>query len=167
MARAYLRSSFTGYDLAEDAIAQARAEAADWGLTNVSFEVLDVARLPGEPPCTAVFAFDAIHDQADPAGVLARVRAALEPGGWFVMMDIKAASALEDNVGNPLAPWLYAISTLHCMTVSLAQGGAGLGTVWGEQLARRMLDEAGFVDVAVHDVPDDPFDSVYVARTPA
>ncbi|SDN77965.1 methyltransferase domain-containing protein [Geodermatophilus sp. DSM 45219] len=166
MARAYPRSSFTGYDLAEDAIGLARAEAADWGLTNVSFEVLDVARLPGEPPCTAVFAFDAIHDQADPAGVLARVRAALEPGGWFVMMDIKAASALEDNVGNPLAPWLYAISTLHCMTVSLAQGGAGLGTVWGEQLARQMLDEAGFVDVSVHDVPDDPFDSVYVARTP-
>jgi len=66
-----------------------------------------------------------------------------------------------------MAPWLYGISTLHCMTVSLAQGGAGLGTVWGEQLARRMLAEAGFVDVAVHDVPDDPFDSVYVARTPA
>ena len=166
MARAYPRSSFTGYDLAGDAIAQARAEAADWGLTNVSFEVLDVAQLPGEPPSTAVFAFDAIHDQVDPAGVLSRVRAALEPGGWFVMVDIKAASALEDNVGNPMAPWLYAVSTLHCMTVSLAQGGAGLGTVWGEQLARRMLDEAGFIDVAVHEVPDDPFNSVYVARTP-
>jgi SAM-dependent methyltransferase len=166
LARAYPRSSFTGYDLAEDAIAQARAEAAAWGLTNASFEVLDVATLPSDPPSTAVFAFDAIHDQADPAGVLSRVRAALEPGGWFVMMDIKAASALEDNVGNPMAPWLYAVSTLHCMTVSLAQGGAGLGTVWGEQLARRMLDEAGFVDVAVHEVPDDPFDLVYVARTP-
>ena len=167
MARAYPRSSFTGYDLAEDGIAQARAEAAAWGLTNASFEVLDVTRLPSDPPSTAVFAFDAIHDQADPAGVLSRVRAALEPGGWFVMMDIKAASALEDNVGNPLAPWLYAVSTLHCLTVSLAEGGAGLGTAWGEQLARRMLDEAGFVDVSVHDVPDDPFDSVYVARTPA
>lgn len=165
MARAYPRSSFTGYDLAGDAITQARAEAADWGLTDVSFEVLDVAQLPTEPPATAVFAFDAIHDQADPAGVLSRARAALEPGGWFVMVDIKAASALEDNVGNPMAPWLYAISTLHCMTVSLAQGGAGLGTVWGEQLARRMLADAGFVDVAVHDVPDDPFNSVYVART--
>jgi hypothetical protein len=47
--------------------------------------------------------------------------------------------------------------------VSLAQGGAGLGTAWGEQLARKMLAEAGFVDVTVHDVPDDPFDSVYVA----
>ena len=167
MARAYPRSSFTGYDLAEDGIDRARAEAAAGGLTNVSFEVLDVAMMPTDPPSTAVFAFDAIHDQADPAGVLARVRAALEPGGWFVMMDIKAASALEGNAGNPLAPWLYAVSTLHCMTVSLAQGGAGLGTVWGEQLARRMLDEAGFVDVAVHDVPDDPFDSVYVARTPS
>ena len=167
MARAYPRSSFTGYDLAGDAIDRARAEATAWGLTNVSFDVLDVARLPSEPPSTAVFAFDAIHDQADPAGVLSRVRAALEPGGWFVMMDIKAASALEDNVGNPMAPWLYGISTLHCMTVSLARGGAGLGTVGGEQLACRMLDEAGFVDVAVHDVPDDPIDSVYVARTPA
>src|SRR5688500_6252154 len=104
LARAYPRSSFTGYDLAEDAIAQARAEAAAWGLTNASFEVLDVATLPSDPPSTAVFAFDAIHDQADPAGVLSRVRAALEPGGWFVMMDIRAASALEDNVGNPMAP---------------------------------------------------------------
>ncbi|MGY1824540.1 class I SAM-dependent methyltransferase [Geodermatophilus sp. SYSU D00079] len=167
MARAHPRSTFTGYDLAADAIDRARAEAAAWGLSNATFEVLDVATMPTEPPSTAVFAFDAVHDQADPAGVLSRVRAALEPGGWFVMMDIKAASALEDNVGNPLAPWLYAVSTLHCMTVSLARDGAGLGTVWGEQLARRMLDEAGFVDVAVHDVPDDPFDSVYVARAPA
>ena len=166
MARAYPRSTFTGYDLAEDAIDRGRAEAAAWGLTNVSFVVLDVATMPTDPPCTAVFAFDAIHDQADPAGVLSRVRAALEPGGWFVMMDIKATSALEDNVGNPMAPWLYAVSTLHCMTVSLAQGGAGLGTVWGEQLALQMLGEAGFVDVTVHEVPDDPFDSVYVARTP-
>ena len=167
MARAYPRSSFTGYDLAADAIDRARAEAAAWGLTNASFEVLDVARLPSDPPSTAVFAFDAIHDQADPAGVLARVHAALEPGGVFVMVDFKAASALEDNVGNPLAPWIYGVSTLHCLTVSLAQGGAGLGTAWGEQLARQMLAEAGFVDVTVHDVPDDPFDSVYLAHKAA
>jgi SAM-dependent methyltransferase len=167
LARAYPRSTFTGYDLAEDALARGRAEAAAEGLTNASFEVLDVLRLPTEPPFDAAFAFDAIHDQADPAGVLARVRAALRPGGWFVMLDVRAASALEDNVGNPLAPMLYAVSTLHCMTVSLAVGGAGLGTVWGEQLALRMLADAGFVDVTVHEVPDDPLDSLYVARVPA
>jgi SAM-dependent methyltransferase len=164
MARAYPRSTFVGFDISADAIGRARQEAAQWGLANVTFEVLDVAELPVEPPFDVVFAFDAIHDQVDPAGVLARVHEALVPHGTFVMMDIKAASRLEDNVGNPLAPLLYAISTLHCMTVSLARGGAGLGAVWGEQLARQMLAEAGFDDVAVHDVPDDPMDSVYVAR---
>jgi SAM-dependent methyltransferase len=167
LARAYPRSSFVGYDLAPDAIARARAEAAEWGLPNASFDVHDVRQLPTDPPFGAVFAFDAIHDQADPAGVLARVHAALEHGGVFVMVDIKAASALEDNVGNPFAPWIYGVSTLHCLTVSLAQGGAGLGTAWGEQLARKMLAEAGFVDVTVHDVPDDPFGSVYVAHRSA
>jgi len=167
LARAYPRSHFTGYDIAPDAIDLARHEAASWGLTNATFEGCDATRLPTDPPFAAVFAFDAIHDQADPAGVLSRIHQALEPGGVFVMFDVKAASALEDNVGNPLAPWLYAVSTLHCMTVSLAAGGAGLGTAWGEQLARRMLAEAGFPEVTVQDVPDDPFDSLYVAVKPA
>jgi hypothetical protein len=83
------------------------------------------------------------------------------------MFDIRASSHLENNVGNPLAPLLYAVSTLHCMTVSLASGGAGLGTVWGEELALEMLAAAGFVDLEVHEVPGDPLDSVYVARKPA
>jgi len=166
LARAHPRSTFTGYDLADDAIAAARDEAAAWGLGNASFAVCDVRELPLDPPFGAVFAFDAVHDQADPAGVLARVHAALEPGGVFVMVDIKAATELAGNVGNPLAPWLYGVSTLHCLTVSLAQDGAGLGTVWGEERAREMLGDAGFVDVAVHDVPDNPFNSVYVAHKP-
>jgi SAM-dependent methyltransferase len=164
LARAYPRSSFIGYDFGTDAIAQGRAEAAEWGLGNATFEVLDVAQLPGEPPFDAVFAFDSIHDQVAPEQVLQRVHAALVPGGTFVMLDIKAHSNLEDNTGNPIAPLLYGISTLHCMTVSLAYGGAGLGTVWGEELALRMLADAGFVDVTVHDVPDDPMDSIYVAH---
>jgi SAM-dependent methyltransferase len=163
LARAFPASRFTGYDLASDAIERAREEAARWGLPNASFAVLDVATLPAEPPFGAVFAFDAIHDQADPAGVLRRVHDALEPGGVFVMIDTKAASALEDNVGNPFAPFLYAISTLHCMTVSLASGGAGLGAAWGEELARQMLADAGFTGVTVSDVPDDPTNSLYTA----
>ncbi len=165
MAAAYPASQFVGYDLAPDAIALARDEAASLGLSNASFDVLDVAALPVERGFNAVFAFDAIHDQADPAGVLHRVHEAVVPGGWFVMVDIKASSNVEDNIGNPLAPLFYSISTLHCMTVSLAVGGAGLGTAWGEQLARQMLADAGFVDVTVHDAPGDPLDLVYVCRT--
>jgi hypothetical protein len=33
------------------------------------------------------------------------------------------------------------------MTVSLADGGMGLGTMWGEQTAQTMLTEAGFTSV--------------------
>jgi SAM-dependent methyltransferase len=167
LAQAFSASSFVGYDLADDAITCGRAESSDYGLTNVTFEVLDVTQLPADPPLGAVFAFDAIHDQVDPVTVLDRVFDALEPGGVFVMFDIRASSHLENNVDNPLAPLLYSVSTLHCMTVSLAHDGAGLGTVWGEELALRMLREAGFVDVDVHEIPSDPLNSVYVAHKPA
>ena len=164
MARAFPRSEFTGYDTAADGIARARDEAARWGLTNATFEVLDVVDLPLDAPFSVVFAFDAVHDQAHPARVLGRVHDALTPDGALVMLDVRAASAVGDNVGNPYAPLLYGFSTLHCLTVSLAQGGAGLGAMWGEELARHMLAEVGFVDVTVDAVPDDPMNSLYVAR---
>lgn len=164
MARAFPESRFVGYDLADDALQRGRQEAAEWGLTNVRFEQLDVATLPSDSTFDVITAFDAIHDQVDPAGVLRRIRGALAHGGTFFMVDIKASSDLEENRANPLAPLLYGISVLHCMTVSLAGGGAGLGTVWGEQVACRMLRDAGFQSVDVHDLLDDPFNIVYVCR---
>ena len=60
------------------------------------------------------------------------------------MNEPRMPAALEDNLDNPMAPFTYAVSTLHCMTVSLAHGGAGLGTGWGEETAVRLLAEAGF-----------------------
>jgi SAM-dependent methyltransferase len=164
LARAFPASTFVGYDLDEGAIARARAEAGGAGLGNVQFVVCDVARLGVDEPFDAVFVFDALHDQVDPDAVLARIHAALAPGGWFVMKEPHAADALEENLGNPMAPILYSVSTLHCMTVSLAHGGAGIGTMFGEQLARGMLADAGFVDVDVHPAPGDPSDAVYVSR---
>jgi hypothetical protein len=65
-----------------------------------------------------------------------------------------------------LAAFLYGVSTLHCMTVSLAGGGAGLGAAWGEQTARAMLAEAGFGEVAVHEAPGDPTNAVFVTGRP-
>jgi len=163
MARHYANSTFVGYDIAEDAIAKGNAEAQEMGLSNARFDVLDVAKLPPEPQFDLITAFDAIHDQVDPETVLRRASDALAPGGTFLMIDIKASSNLEENLGNPVAPLLYGISTLHCMTVSLAHNGAGLGTVWGEQLARRMLSQVGFRNVDVVDAPD-PLNSIYVCR---
>ncbi len=167
LGRAFPRSTFVGYDRSVEAIARARAEAAAAGLTNVDYRVQDVARLPVDGSFDVVFVFDAIHDQVAPQAVLDGIFRALAPGGRFVMKEPRVSSNLEDNVGNPMAPVVYAISTLHCLTVSLAEGGAGLGTAWGEQLARKMLAAAGFGDVAVHDVPADPMDAIFVTTRPA
>ena len=164
LARAFPASRFTGYDFSEEALVAARAEATAWGLTNARFETLDVAELEVVAAYDLVTTFDAIHDQAHPATVLANVRRALRPGGTYLMVDINAQSNLEDNLELPWASFLYTVSTWHCMSVSLGQGGDGLGTVWGVQTAERMLREAGFADVVVHDVADDPFNAYFVAR---
>jgi trans-aconitate methyltransferase len=163
LARAYPASRFVGYDIGADAIAAATAEGEDMGLSNVRFEVLDVTRLPDEPKFDLITAFDAIHDQVDPARVLGNVRHALAEDGLFLMIDFKFASHVEDNVGNPFAPLYYGISTMHCMTISLAEGGAGLGTVWGIQTACQMLADAGFSNVDVLDSPR-PQNCIYVCR---
>lgn len=164
LARAYPASRFVGYDMGAEAIDAARAEAADWGLSNASFEVRDVAALAEDASYDVVTAFDAIHDQAFPDRVLAGIATALRPGGMFLMVDIKADSAVEANAGLPWATYLYTLSLMHCMTVSLAYGGMGLGTVWGRQTAVRMLEEAGFAQVEVCDIRTDPINAYYVAR---
>jgi SAM-dependent methyltransferase len=166
LAEAFPASTFIGYDLDDEAVERGRSEAAERGLSNVTFEVCDVAGLRVDEPFDVVFVFDALHDQADPTGVLARIHGALVPGGTLVMKEPRVSSNLEDNIGNPAAPLVYSVSTLHCMTVSLAHGGAGLGTAFGEQVARRLIAEAGFVDLVVHEAPGDPIDAVYVASTP-
>src|SRR5437867_3683035 len=129
MARRFPKSTFVGYDISSEGISEARAAAHE--LANASFVVQDVMRLEPAAPFDLITAFDAIHDQADPAGVLRRVRAALSPGGTFLMLDVCASSELADNVGVPMAPYLYTMSTMHCMSVSLAGGGPGRGTAWG------------------------------------
>jgi len=163
LAQAYPRSTFVGYDFATDAIERAQAEAEALRLSNVRFEVLDVVTLRPEPPFDLVLAFDAIHDQVDPLSVLRHVHDALASDGMFYMMEFKFASDVGANVGNPFAPLLYGISTLHCMSVSLAEGGAGLGAVWGHEAASRLLAEAGFQDVEVVDTPR-PQNYAFVCR---
>ena len=164
LGRAFPKSRFTGLDFSEEAIAAACAQAEDWGLTNVSFEVRDVARLGLTESFDLVTAFDAIHDQADPVAVLRGVSDALRPDGVFLCVDVAASSHLEDNVDHPLGPVIYTISTFHCMTVSLALEGAGLGAAWGEQTAHAMLADVGFRAVDTHRLEGDPFNVYYVAR---
>jgi SAM-dependent methyltransferase len=163
MARAFPNSRFVGYDFSEDGIRSGREEAHHLGLSNARFEARDVTALDTPERFDLMTAFDAIHDQAQPARVLAGIAEALRPDGTFLMIDIGASSQVHENREFPLAPLMYTISCMHCMTVSLALDGAGLGAMWGEQKAREMLAEAGFSQVDVKRIEDDPFNNYYVA----
>jgi 2-polyprenyl-3-methyl-5-hydroxy-6-metoxy-1,4-benzoquinol methylase len=163
MAQAFPQSHFTGYDFSEEGISMGRAEAARMGLANATFEVKDIATLNTPERYALVTAFDTIHDQAQPARVLRAIFDAVQPAGVFLMQDIAASSHVHENIDHPLGTALYTLSTMHCMTVSLAQGGEGLGTVWGEQLALQMLADAGFADVEVKKVPGDILNNYYLA----
>jgi hypothetical protein len=164
LARAFPNSRLVGYDFSPEAIAAARAEAESWGLRNAAFEVLDVATLDDAAAHDLITAFDAIHDQAHPAKVLANIARALREDGIFLLVDIKASSHVHENLDHPLGPFLYTVSTMHCMSVSLGLNGDGLGTVWGRQLALSMLNNAGFGDVRIADVEADPFNTYFVCR---
>jgi 2-polyprenyl-3-methyl-5-hydroxy-6-metoxy-1,4-benzoquinol methylase len=164
MAKAFPKSWFTGFDLSEEAVAAARREAELKGLTNVRFEVRDVAALDGAEQYDLVTAFDTIHDQAQPARVLKGVASALRPEGRLLMQDIRGSSHVHQNMDHPVAPFLYTISCMHCMTVSLALDGEGLGAMWGAEKACEMLAAAGFVGVEVRQLPHDFMNNFYTAR---
>jgi len=162
MGKAFPHSRFVGYDIASGSLEVARKESEEMGLSNVAFELEDAAELHVVEGFDLVLAFDAIHDQRAPRAVLAAIYEALRPGGTLFMADITAASSLHDNIEHPLGAYLYAWSLCHCMTLSLGQGGEGLGAMWGEQQALEYLSAAGFADVAVKRVERDPVNNYYI-----
>jgi hypothetical protein len=133
-------------------------------LANAHFKTADAAKLKDKNRFDLITAFDTIHDQAKPAKVLNGISKALRKDGTFLMQDIAASSKLHENIDSPLAPTIYTISTMHCMTVSLAYGGEGLGTAWGRQKALEMLAQAGFGNVEIKDIDGDILNHYYVAR---
>ncbi|MEM9791276.1 MAG: class I SAM-dependent methyltransferase [Planctomycetota bacterium] len=164
LAEMFPDSRFTGVDMLGSAIDAANAEAIHRGLGNVQFMVGDAARLTHEDAFDVVFTFDSVHDQADPEAMLATISRALRPGGLYFCQDIKGQSSHADNMDHPLAPFMYTVSMMHCMSVSLGQGGRGLGAMWGRQVAERMFAEAGFGSVEVHELEHDPINYFYLCR---
>lgn len=162
LAQAFTASRFTGIDFSTEGIARATQEAAERKLANANFESHDLTNMDKVAAYDVVTAFDAIHDQAQPARVLENIYRSLRPGGTLLMADAKASSRLEENVGVPTNTYRYTVSLMHCMPVSLALDGAGLGTMWGRQLAVSMLADAGFTDVTVTEIAADPSNYYYI-----
>lgn len=167
LAELYPQSRFTGIDLSSEAVLSAWEEASQKKLRNVEFIVADLSRFDETAEIEAfdfVTTFDAIHDQAKPLNVLKGIYRTLRASGVYLMQDIKGSSYVHKNLDHPLGPLLYTISCMHCMTVSLAQQGEGLGAMWGEEKTREYLEKAGFSSVQKHELAHDIQNNWYVVR---
>jgi ubiquinone/menaquinone biosynthesis C-methylase UbiE len=164
MAQTFPNSRFTGYDFSENGIAAASAAAWQKGLTNIRFAVQDAALLNEPERYDLITTFDAIHDQAKPAAVLRNIYRALKADGVYLMQDIAGSSHVHHNLDHPIGPFLYTVSTMHCMTVSLAYEGEGLGAMWGREKALQMLAEVGFTRVEVKELAHDIQNHYYINR---
>lgn len=165
MASLFPKSHFIGMDLSKEAIAAAEAEAARKNLQNVEFVAIDLTNFDETAPVEAfdlITTFDAIHDQAQPLRVLKGIHQALKPDGVYLMQDINGSSHLHKDIEHPLGTFLYTISCMHCMSVSLAQGGEGLGAMWGEEKTREYLKHAGFRSIQTNKLEHDPVNNWYV-----
>lgn len=164
LARRFPRSRFLGIDFSPEAITWACAQVAQDCLVNLRYEVRDAATIDYVNAFDFIATFDAVHDQARPDTVLGNIARALRADGVYLMQDIHASSTHQGDMEHPAGVLLYTVSTMHCMTVSLAAGGMGLGTMWGRQTAQRMLREAGFTKIRIERLAHDFQNDYYIVE---
>lgn len=162
LATAFPGVRVTGFDVHPGSIDRARANAAAAGVGDrVTFEVRDGTRLP-ENQFDFISTFDVVHDSVDPVALLKSIRRALKKDGTYLMLEVNVSPNLEENIG-PTGKMMYSMSTLYCMTVSLAHGGAGIGACMGEPKARELVAEAGFTKFRRLPI-EDMFSALYEIR---
>jgi SAM-dependent methyltransferase len=157
-------SRFTGIDVSAEAVASSTSLASLQRLPAVRFVQGDVAELHRLGTFDLITAFDEVHDQPRPARVLRRIHESLRTGGTWLTQDIAGDARLADNREHPLGSFLYTVSCLHGMSVSLAGGGQGPGALWGREQAPEMLGAAGLDSVVVETLPHDPIDDYSIAK---
>jgi 2-polyprenyl-3-methyl-5-hydroxy-6-metoxy-1,4-benzoquinol methylase len=164
LAKNFPESRFEGYDLSEEAIDYANRQVKKEGLTNIKFFVKDLTEFDLGRKFDFITTFDAVHDQKRPDHVLKGIYDSLKDDGYYLMQDISGSAHPHNNIDHPMGTFLYTVSTMHCMTVSLAQGGLGLGTFWGRETALKMLDKTGFKKVEIKNLPHDIQNDYYIIQ---
>ena len=152
IARAYPSSSVLGVDPHPPSIEFARALATEGGIVNAEFVALPLQRIEPDLRFELVIAIDCIHDMADPVGALRTVREHLSDDGLLVWSEPAGSmNPLENR--DTLSRMRAALSPFHCLTISLAGGGPGLGTLIGTEGAQGLAVEAGFEQFETLPVP--------------
>jgi hypothetical protein len=162
MARAFPRSSFTGFDYHPPSVEWARRAADKSGVGDrATFEVAAAKDYPGNGYDLVTF-FDCLHDMGDPVGAAAHVRQSLAKDGTWMIVEPFANDQLKDNL-NPVGRVYYSFSTLLCTPCSRSQEvGLCLGAQAGETRIREVVTSAGFN--RFRRATETPFNIVYEAR---
>ena len=143
LAKAFPQAKIWGYDNHAGSIQRAKLNAKAAGVgKRVKFITADAKKLP-KKSFDFVSTFDVVHDSVNPVGLMKAIRKSLKPDGSYLMLEMNCSPNVQENI-NPVGRLLYAVSTLYCMTTSLAQNGAGIGAVMGEPKARQLAQNAGF-----------------------
>jgi len=163
VAIAFSKSRFWGFDVDQTSIERARRKAELAGVSGrIAFEQIAAERVPLSDRFDLVMAFNCIHDMAHPRAALAAIHRMIKPDGAFLWSEADVGARLEDNLG-PIGRTMYGASTMHCMTVSLAQGGEGLGSAISAELAGSLAAEAGFTSLERLAIRN-PFHQIFLGR---
>ncbi len=143
MAKAFPKSSFTGFDYHVPSLERAREAAREAGVADrVKFEQATAKDYPGRYDLVAFF--DCLHDMGDPVGAAAHVLKTLDGDGTWMIVEPFAGDSVEENL-NPIGRMFYAASTMICTPASLSQEvGLALGTQAGEARLREVVTGGGF-----------------------
>lgn len=162
LATAFPKAKIFGFDVHPASIERARGNAKAAGVDDrITFEARDATKLP-ENQFDFISTFDVVHDSVDPVALLKSIRRAMKSDGTYLMLEVNVSPNLEENIG-PTGKMMYSVSTLYCMTVSLAHGGAGIGACMGEPKARELVAEAGFSKFRRLPI-EDMFSALYEVR---
>jgi 2-polyprenyl-3-methyl-5-hydroxy-6-metoxy-1,4-benzoquinol methylase len=157
IARAYPSAQVDGYDLDEVSIATANRAAIEADVADrVRFELRDAAESMIGGDYDLVMAIEMLHDVPDPVGILRSMRNLAGAHGTVLVVDERT----EDSFTVPTSEmerFFYAFSTLHCLAVSMQNGGVGTGTVIRQDTMRRYATSAGFSSIETLDVDHPQF----------
>ena len=162
MAKAYPKSTFTGFDYHPKSIETAREKAREAGVADrVRFETAGAKDYPGKDYDMVAF-FDCLHDMGDPVGAGRHVRETLAPDGTWLIVEPFAADSVAENM-NPVGRVYYSASAMVCTPCSLSQEvGLGLGAQAGERRLRKVAEDAGFGHF--RRATQTPFNLIFEAR---
>ncbi len=145
IARHFPGIAVDGIDIDAGSIERAKAHAAAAGLTDrVSFLFADAADSDGAGRYDLVTIFEAVHDMARPAEVLAAARRLLAPGGAVLIGDERVAERFTAP-GDEAERLFYGYSVVACLANGLVDPpSVGTGTVMRPAALEAIAREAGF-----------------------